>query len=210
MSALLAILLLSGQAAEPVSLFDGKTLAGWHADVPDNDGKPEAPSPFTVRDGMLVSLGKPMGHLITDASYENYRLVVEYRYTKEAGNCGVIVHASTPRFRSFLPKGIEAQLRSGNAGDFHMFGESIKPRDPKVAATATRVPNLTDDSERPIGEWNTMTIECRGDTIKVWVNKDLVNDGVEASVSKGQIALQSEGAEVEFRKLELTKIGASR
>lgn len=206
MSALLAILLLSGQAAAPGTLFDGKTLAGWHADVPDNDGKADAKSPFTVRDGMLVSLGTPMGHLITDASYENYRLIVEYRYVKEAGNCGVIVHVSTPRFRGFLPKGIECQLRSGNAGDFHMFGESIKPRDEKVQATPGRVPNLTDNSEKPIGDWNTMRIECRGNTIQVWVNGDFVNDGVDASVAKGQIALQSEGAEVEFRKLELTKL----
>lgn len=207
MSALLAILLLSGQAAKPASLFDGKTLNGWHADVPDNDGKPDAKSPFIVRDGMLVTLGTPLGHLITDASYENYRLVVEYRYVKEAGNCGVIVHASTKRFRSFLPKGIEAQLRSGNAGDFHMFGESIKPRTANPAATATRVPNLTDNSEKPIGEWNTMRVECVKDTIKVWVNGEFVNDGIESSVTKGQIALQSEGAEVEFRKLELTKLG---
>jgi len=206
MSALLAILLLSGQAAQPVSLFDGKSLTGWHADVPDNDNKPDAKPAFITRDGLLVSLGTPMGHLITDASYENYRLVVEYRYVKEAGNCGVIVHASTKRFRSFLPKGIEAQLRSGNAGDFHLFGETLKPRDPKVEATATRIPNLTDNSEKPIGEWNTMRVECRDNTIKVWVNADFVNDGIESSVTKGQIALQSEGAEVEFRKLELTKL----
>ena len=206
MSAFLAILLLSGQAAKPVSLFDGKSLAGWHADVPDNDGKADAKLPFLARGGMLVSLGAPTGHLITDAEYENYRLVVEYRYVKEAGNCGVIVHATTPRFMGFLPKGIECQMKSGNAGDFHMFGESIKPREPRADATARRVPNLTDDSEKPIGQWNTMTIECRGSTIKVWVNGDFVNDGVEASVHRGRIALQSEGAEVEFRKLELSKL----
>ena len=51
-----------------------------------------------------------------------------------------------------------------------------------------------------------MTIECLADTIKVWVNGDLVNYGYNATAQKGQIAVQAEGSEVEFRKLELTPI----
>ncbi|NNC88092.1 MAG: DUF1080 domain-containing protein, partial [Akkermansiaceae bacterium] len=38
------------------------------------------------------------------------------------------------------------------------------------------------------------------------VNGDLVNHGTNCTVDKGQIALQAEGAEVEFRKLELTPL----
>ena len=45
-----------------------------------------------------------------------------------------------------------------------------------------------------------------GDAIKVWVNGDLVNHGYQCTATKGQIALQAEGSEVEFRKLELTPI----
>ena len=69
-----------------------------------------------------------------------------------------------------------------------------------------RILNLTDDSEKPVGEWNQMTIECLGDNVKVWVNGDLVNHGTNCTASKGQIALQAEGSEVEFRKLLLTPI----
>lgn len=57
-----------------------------------------------------------------------------------------------------------------------------------------------------MGEWNTMVIECVGDEIKVWVNGDLVNYGYDCTATKGQIAVQAEGSEVEFRKLELTPI----
>ncbi len=69
-----------------------------------------------------------------------------------------------------------------------------------------RILNLTDDSENPVGEWNVMIIECINNAIKVWVNKDLVNHGFDATADKGQIALQAEGSEVEFRKLQLTPI----
>ena len=62
------------------SLFNGKDLSGWTMDVPAHDQKPDAPKPFIVRDGMLVSLGKPRGHLLTDKQFSNYRLQVEYRF----------------------------------------------------------------------------------------------------------------------------------
>ncbi|WP_099547333.1 family 16 glycoside hydrolase [Maribacter sp. 4G9] len=69
-----------------------------------------------------------------------------------------------------------------------------------------RILNLTDDSENPLGAWNQMVIECLNNEIKVWENGDLVNYGYNATASSGQIALQAEGAEVEFRKVVLTPI----
>ena len=71
---------------------------------------------------------------------------------------------------------------------------------------ARRILNLTDGSEKPPGEWNTMVVETVENTVRVWVNGDLVNDGFNATVSEGQIALQAEGSEVEFRKVALTPI----
>lgn len=205
--ALLACAAIACQDSKPIQLFDGKSLAGWTEDVPARDSKTIEPSPFTVRDGNLVSLGQPMGHLITEANYENYRLRFEWRWPKEPGNSGVIVHVSKPRLlNNFLPQGIEVQLRSGNAGDFHLFGETLKQRGSTAENPGRRLVNFTDDSEKPAGQWNWMVVECRGAEIKVVVNGVLVNDGVEASVRKGRIALQSEGAEIEFRKIELTRM----
>jgi hypothetical protein len=82
---------------EKSNLFNGKDLSGWHVDVPKMDNDPDVKSPFIVRNGMLVSLGTPNGHLITDAVHQNYRLEVQYRFPAKPGNCGVLVHASTPR-----------------------------------------------------------------------------------------------------------------
>lgn len=200
------------------ALFNEMDLSGWHADIPELDEKPEGKSAFTVRDGKLVSLGTPAGHLITDDEFANYRLVVEYRFPGEPGNCGVLVHASTPRMLyKMFPKSIEVQMHHTNAGDFWCIGEDIevpdmeKRRGPRKDWGATegkerRILNLTDGSEKPPGEWNTMTIECVGDEVKVWVNGDLVNHGTNCTAEKGQIAIQAEGSEVEFRKLELTPI----
>jgi hypothetical protein len=204
--------------AKSIRLFNGKDLTGWHVDVPERDKNPNAKETFIVRDGKLVSLGQPQGHLITDAEYESYRLEVEYRFAAKPGNCGVLVHASTPRaLYKMFPKSIEVQMNSGHAGDFWCIAQDItvpnmvERRGLKEAwgvteGKARRILNLTDDSEKKPGEWNTMVIECLKEEIKVWVNGDLVNHGFQCAATKGQIALQAEGSEVEFRKLELTPI----
>ncbi len=200
------------------SLFNGKDLTGWHVDVPHLDKNPDAKTTFIVRDGKLVSLGQPQGHLITDAQHENYRLEVEYRFASKPGNCGVLVHASTPRaLYKMFPKSIEVQMNHRHAGDFWCIvqditvPEMVKRRGPKekwgiIEGKARRILNLTDNSEKPVGEWNSMEIQCVNDAVKVWVNGDLVNHGTDCTAAKGQIALQAEGSEVEFRKLLLTPI----
>jgi hypothetical protein len=201
-----------------ISLFNGKDLTGWHVDVPAMDTNPALKSPFIIRNGLLVSMGTPGGHLITDAIYENYKLQVEYRFAGVPGNCGVLLHASTPRaLYGMFPKAIESQMMTQNAGDFWCIQEDIevpdmeKRRGPKEewginGDKKRRILNLTDGSEKPVGEWNTMIVECVKNSIKVWVNGDMVNCGFNCTASKGQIALQSEGSEVEFRKVELTPI----
>jgi hypothetical protein len=236
LTALLAVLAgsptLAGASAGPdadalvpakvVPLFNGKDLSGWDADVPARDKDATLPPSFVVRDGTLVSLGKPEGHLVTQQAYRDYRLVVEYRFPGAGGNCGVLVHASTPRaLYGMFPQSIEVQMMSGNAGDFWCIREDItvkdmetrRPRKPGeqwggAEGNARRILNLTDNSEKPLGEWNTMVVEARGRTLKVWVNGDLVNDGFDATADRGRIALQAEGTEVEFRKVEIGPLPA--
>ena len=206
--------------AETVALFNGKNLDGWHADVPAADDKEEKNPSFIVRDGLLVSLGNPCGHLVTDKEHADYKLTVEYRFAGKPGNCGVLVHASTPRaLYEMFPKSIEVQMQHNSAGDFWCIQENIEVPDMEkrrphkegqkfggAKEDARQILNLTDGSEKPVGEWNTMTIEARGDEIIVHVNGDLVNHGKKATATKGRIALQAEGSEVEFRKVELTPL----
>ncbi len=211
-------LALTTCVTQPKSLFNGKDLTGWHIDIPAMDLNADTLNPFIVREGKLVSLGTPGGHLITDQIYKNYRLTVRYRFAGTPGNCGVLVHASTPRaLYKMFPKSIEVQMMHQNAGDFWCIVEDItvpdmiKRRGPQEKWGITegknrRIRNLTDGSENPPGEWNEMVIECLEDKVKVWVNGDLVNYGEKCSAVAGQIAIQAEGSEVEFEKIEYEEI----
>jgi len=218
LSLMLTLLSCSNPGNEGKSLFNGNDLTGWHWDVPAMDSNPDTINPFIVRNGLLVSLGNPGGHLITDEIWMNYRLEAEYRFAGTPGNCGVLVHASKPRaLYGMFPASLEVQMEHGNAGDFWCIVEDITtpdmearrgPRE-KWGGTGDKlrnIKNLTDDSEKPVGEWNNMVIECLEREIKVWVNGTLVNYGYDCTADRGQIAIQAEGSEVEFRKLVLTPI----
>jgi hypothetical protein len=155
--------------------------------------------------------------LLTKQAYRDYRLVVEYRFPGKGGNCGILVHASRLRaLYKMFPQSIEVQMQSGDAGDFWCIQENIEVPDmekrrPRKAGEkwggaegdARRILNLTDGSEKPLGQWNTMVIEARSRSLKVWVNGDLVNDGFNATADRGRIAIQAEGTEVEFRRVEI-------
>jgi hypothetical protein len=201
-----------------IVLFNGKDLTGWVADVPKADKDPSLAPSFIVRNGCLVSLGDPRGHLITTESYKNYHLVVEYRFPGVPGNCGVLVHVSKLRARgNMYPQSLEVQMMHQDAGDFWCIEEDIRVPDMEkrrpreegqkwgISGTdARRILNLTDGSEKPLGEWNRMEIQCQGKEIQVMVNGVVVNHGYDCTTTQGKIALQAEGAEVEFRKIELT------
>lgn len=217
-AALVLFIAFSTPVLAQKSLFNGKDLTGWHVDVPAMDKKPDTINPFIVRNGMLVSLGTPGGHLITDKTYKNYQLIVQYRFAGKPGNCGVLVHASTPRaLYGMFPKSLEVQMQHKDAGDFWCIEEDITVPDmvtrrgPKEnwgvnGDKLRRIKNLTDGSEKPLGEWNTMIIQCLNSEVKVWVNGALVNDGTNCTASSGQIALQAEGSEVEFKQLDIKPI----
>lgn len=205
------------QKPEAQSLINGTDLSGWHIDIPAMDINPDTINPFIIRDGMLVTLGEPIGHIITDVEHENYRFEIEYRFTKGAGNSGVMLHASTLRaVNDLFPQSLEVQMMHENVGDFWCFQEDIEVpnmeerRGPKENWGATEdkqrnIPKLT-NAENPAGEWNNLVIESVGDEVKVWLNDVLVNHGYNCTSQKGQIAIQSEGSEIEFKRVELTPI----
>ena len=160
---------------------------------------------------------QPRGHLLTESVYRDYRLEVEYRFPGKPGNCGVLVHASRLRALSAMfPQSIEVQMNHLHAGDFWCIEENIEVPDMETRrprkegqkyggseGDARRILNLTDNSEKPLGEWNSMIVEARGRTVKVWVNGDLVNEGFNSTADRGRIAIQAEGAEVEFRRVQM-------
>lgn len=187
---------------EPVALFNGTDLNGWKLFIPDP--AVNTSTVWSVKDGVIQCTGTPAGYMRTEKKYSNYRLRVEWRWPGGAGNNGVLLHIQDKD--EVWPKSIEAQLQSGNAGDFWVIGGTTFKE--HTGSFDRRTPKKEESSEKPLGEWNEYQIDCRGDKILVYVNGILQNVATNCTVSEGYIGLQSEGTPIEFRKVALEPLPA--
>ena len=216
---LLVILLVAATRSDSTPLFNGKDLAGWKAYGRAAKEGPtkeiEASDSWSVADGILKCTGKPTGFLITEKEYANYVLSLKWRYPKDlkAGNSGVLIHCQ--KENAVWPVCIEAQLRSGRAGDLWLqTAADVKltvdavrrDADDKTMRHIWRSPK-DEAIEKPFGEWNDYEIACKDGSISVAVNGKVVNGGKDCNLTKGRIALQAEGTEIHFKdvRIELLK-----
>lgn len=199
--------------AKPVQLFDGKSLDGWEHFLVDPEVKME--DVWTVKNGVLVCKGEPLGYLHTKKDYKNFRLMLQWRWApgKEPGNSGVLLRATGDPV-NFMPKCVEAQLKHGSAGDIWAFigfsttGSKARLREVKdhdqlgdfVGVAAMK------NAEKEAGEWNRYQIVMRDDKLRVSVNGELVNQSKECDVVAGKIGLQSEGGEIHFRRIRIVPL----
>jgi len=204
-------------------LFNGSDLSGW---VPVN----VAPETFTVRDGLIVSTGKPNGILRTDRQYENFVFELEYRHLVPLGNAGVFIWSDAlPAVGKPFSRAIEVQILDGRNSDvytshgdvFAIQGATMHPDRPHPKGAMRSLP--IEQRARPAPEWNTIEIECAGPRIQVTLNAQKILDanqndvpdlkdkpvGLPAPKDKpqsGYVCLQSHTGQVEFRKVQVRKL----
>lgn len=186
-------------------LFNGKDLTGWTAIVPEAKGKGIAPeSVWEVRDGVLVCKGNPAGYIRTNEKYKNFVIKLQWRFdpAKGAGNSGVLLRMVGED--KVWPKSVEAQLHSGNAGDFWNIDEYKMT----VAKERTNGRNTkkTHGAERPLGEWNEYEIIVNKGDVILKVNGEELNRATGVEENAGFICLQSEGAEIHFKNIRIAPL----
>lgn len=199
-------------------LFYGKDTTGWTFFLrPAKPGdKPDPKDTWSVKDGVLVCTGKPNGYIATEKEYADYTLRLKWRFPKDSkgGNSGVLLHC-TGEDRVW-PNSVEAQLAAGQAGDFWLIADK-ENKLPKLDIDQSRKDpnnkegrhyfrmNREEKAEKAFGEWNQYEITCKGGDVTLVVNGKKLNEGKGGSLTKGRIALQSEGAPIEFKDIEIKK-----
>lgn len=195
-------------------LFNGKDLSGW-VDVNTS------PDTWSVRDGLLVCRGKPIGVMRSDRQYENFILHIEWRHMEPGGNSGVFIWSdAVPAAGKNLPKGLEVQMlelewpklnpekdgRPRHAGYvsgelFGANGLTITPDNPRGARSMSWEMRCN-----PRGEWNTYQVVAVDGVVKLAINGKFVNGVSKSSVKKGYLCLESEGAEIHFRNIRILEL----
>ena len=195
-------------------LFNGKDLTGWVNVNTDADT-------WTVRDGLLVCIGKPIGVMRSDKQYENFILHIEWRHMEPGGNSGVFIwSAGTVPEGQRLPRGMEVQMLELDWVKLHKMPDGSDPPIAYVEGELFGAGGMTTIPDNPRGtrskslegrcqgrgEWNTYDVVCVDGVVKLAVNGKFVNGVRGASVKKGYLCLESEGAEIHFRNIRILEL----
>jgi hypothetical protein len=201
-----------------VSMFNGRDLTGW-------TNINCAPETWTVKDGNIHCTGRPVGALRTTRQYENFIMEVEWRHLQHGGNSGVFIWG-TPISAPGVPflRGIEVQVldhgyatnyekQNGKKSDWFTTHGDVFP-----IHGATMIPLgkhrgsrsfPSEDRSKPSPEWNHYRIVCTNGSLRLHVNGKEVSGGDDCNYRKGYLALESEGAPVEFRNIRIKELPSS-
>jgi Domain of Unknown Function (DUF1080) len=182
------------------SLFNGKDLSSWEFVLKDKSVDPG--TVFSVKNAAIHISGNPFGYMRTKETFDNYKLHLEYSWPTEATNSGVFIHVQQPD--AIWPSCFEVQLMAGNAGDFICMGGSDMAE--RTDKSNIVVKKRAVSNEVAVGEWNTIEVVCKESNIEVFVNGALQNKASGISLTRGHICLQSEGKDIEFRNIYVSKL----
>jgi len=195
-------------------LFNGQDLTGWVNVNTDKDT-------WSVRDGLLVCTGHPIGVMRSEKQYQNFILHIEWRHMDAGGNSGVFAwsEGSVPEGRR-LPKGLEVQMLELEWVKLHKKKDGTLPPIAYVHGELFGANGLTVVPDNPRGarskslenrckgkgQWNVYDVVFVDGVVKLSVNGKFVNGVSQSSVRKGYLCLESEGAEIHFRNIRIMEL----
>lgn len=143
------------------------------------------------KERQLVCSGTPKGFLVTKKTYENFELKFEWKYvTDPNGNSGVLIFTKNePRL---WPTSMQVQLHQPGAGCIFPSGDATSDNASEAKDMAFEV-----------GKWNTCRVVAGGGRISVEINGKPAGEVSGCKPAMGSIALQSEGSETHFRRMQL-------
>jgi len=205
----------SGTQFQP--LFNGRDLTGWYTFLPTKGINNDPELVFAVEQEMLHISGKEFGYLATNKVYENFNLVVEFKWgtkkwpprhadTTKRDN-GICFYLPADQKDTVWPKSIECQIQEGDVGDIWLIGGATVEVEGKRTQPMDylRVQKKTDQENRT-GEWNKVELVVNKGSITYLVNGAVVNTASNPNITKGKILIQSEGAEIYYRNIRLAEL----
>jgi hypothetical protein len=184
------------------ALFNGKDLSGW-----EGVGQP-AEKCWQVEGGLLLCTGKPGPWIRSAAEYGDFNLRLDYQ-VDEGGNSGVYVRVPADgnhhRENDTLPPaGFEVQILDDSDPKY----KSLK--DYQFSASVYDIAGAKQHVCKPVGQWNTLEINCRGQHVTTTHNGVVVVDAdaehyplLKLRQTKGYLGLQNHSTLVKLRNIRI-------
>lgn len=198
-------------------LFNGKNLDGWYSFLTKKGKNNDPEKVFSIEKDILHISGKEFGYICTNNTYKNFHLAVEFKWgtkkwpprdadTTRRDN-GICFYVPQDFKDKVWPKSVECQIQEGDVGDIWVIDSATVVVDGKRTPSMDyfRVQKKT-DAEHKTGEWNRVEVIANNGNLTYIVNGKVVNTATSPSLSEGRIIIQSEGAEIFYRKIEIAEL----
>ncbi len=197
-------------------MFNGKDLTGWYTYVQDLPVNEDPTKVFTFEsDGVLHVSGEKFAYIATKEIYKDFHLKLEFKWGEkkyaprldQPRDSGICYKVPAGEVDKIWPKSIECQVQEHDLGDLWMIGGATIVVDGVATKPGDYVRSIKKkDAELPNGQWNVVEVIVEGGHCRHIVNGVLVNEGTDASIAEGKILLQSEGAELFYRKVMIKRL----
>jgi hypothetical protein len=105
----------------------------------------------------------------------------------------VRIRVESPEWRQWSPTGVwveHARARVARLGRDRNWSDTLGFRG-------------ANEMELPPDQWNRIEIECEEDTLRFHLNGTIVNAAESSTLREGKVMIQSEGAEIFYRRIEV-------
>jgi hypothetical protein len=209
-------ILFCANAQEPKMkpLFNGRDLDGWYSFLTTKGKNNDPEKVFTVENGLLHITGKEFGYICTEKVFKDFHLLAEFKWGEKKypprdadtikRDNGICYYMPLGEKDFVWPKSIECQVQEGDVGDMWLIDSATVVMDGKQTEPKDfTMVKKKKDNEKPHGEWNLVEVIVSKGKITYIVNGVVVNEAESPSLNEGKILIQSEGAEIFYRKIEI-------
>ena len=202
-------------AQKAIALFEPGKHDEWHIYIAKQEKNNDPHKVFQFEKSMLHVSGEDFGYIVTEKKYADFHFTVEFKWGEKKypprenakRDAGILYHVDFYSGDKIWPRSLEFQIQEGDCGDFWMTDSTT------IVHADTLTPPMnwhrvikSKDAEKPNGQWNKAEVIVQNAKITHLLNGTEVNSGYLGNTTKGNIVLQSEGAEIYYRNMEIKEL----
>lgn len=203
------------QTGNFISLFKPEDKGRWYVFLENSPKGKDSLGVFKFENGLIHVSGQKFGYIATEESFSNFHLKLEFKWgvkkypprLNEKRDAGILYNVDIYNGDKIWPRSLECQIQEGDCGDIWLIDSAfLTHADTLTGKKPYQRVIKTKDGEKPTGEWNKVEVIVNKGDITYLVNGQVVNKAKNPNPKAGRIMLQSEGAELFYRNVEIKKL----
>ncbi|MEO6453074.1 MAG: DUF1080 domain-containing protein [Ginsengibacter sp.] len=197
------------------NIFNADNKNEWYTYLAKSGKNNDPQKVFKFEENILHASGADFGYIATEKKYSNFHFTVEFKWGEKKypprenakRDAGILYHVNFYSGDKIWPRSLEYQVQEGDCGDFWMTDSTTIIHNDTLTEPKNWLRGVKlKDAEKPNGNWNKAEVIVQNGKITHILNGEIVNSGLLGNTKEGHIVLQSEGAEIYYRNMQIKEL----